>query len=385
MSKSKLTLLITGARAPVALDLARQFSRAGHTVHVADSLSSHLCRGSRAVAGEHHLPPPNEGLGPFGAALGSIVEENGIDLVLPTCEEIFHVARVAGRLPETCRLFAPDPATLRRLHSKLEFIRWAQDLGLPVPATRELTEKEQMRAAVGRPVVLKPAFSRFGCEVIILPTRESEVRDVEIGPERTWVEQEALVGDQYCTYSVAHEGRLTATSSYRGIYTSGGGPAIHFENASHPAIDEWVERFVAAIGFTGQIAFDFIVDKEGVARPLECNPRSTSGVHLFGDGERLVEAIVAPSPALQRPTPGFKTMLGAVMLMEGFPRALFGGRLGRWWRDFRDARDVIWRREDPKALFRQVGLMIALALIALRNRVGLSAASTLDIEWNGEE
>src|SRR5262249_42672740 len=53
------TILVTGARAPIALDLARSFEAAGHTVHLADSIRPWGARFTGAAGGRlHGLPPP---------------------------------------------------------------------------------------------------------------------------------------------------------------------------------------------------------------------------------------------------------------------------------------------------------------------------------------
>ena len=51
-------VLITGARAPVAVDLARAFAAAGHEVHLADSVTPWAARWSKAKRGRIVRLPP---------------------------------------------------------------------------------------------------------------------------------------------------------------------------------------------------------------------------------------------------------------------------------------------------------------------------------------
>lgn len=51
-------ILITGGRAPVALELARLFKAAGHRVYAAESAKYHLCRVSSAVEASFRVPSP---------------------------------------------------------------------------------------------------------------------------------------------------------------------------------------------------------------------------------------------------------------------------------------------------------------------------------------
>ena len=54
-----------------------------------------------------------------------------------------------------------------------------------------------------------------------------------------------------------------------------------FERVEHPAIADWITRFIAAAQWTGFIAFDIIVDEAGQPWGIECNPRTTSGLHFW--------------------------------------------------------------------------------------------------------
>ena len=51
-------VLLTGARAPIALDLARQFAAAGWQVHTADSQPAHATSARRRRGLELGSPPP---------------------------------------------------------------------------------------------------------------------------------------------------------------------------------------------------------------------------------------------------------------------------------------------------------------------------------------
>lgn len=62
-------ILITGARAPAALDLARQFAAAGHQVFVADSAPCMLAQSSSSIVRSFRLPPPRQQPAAFAAEL----------------------------------------------------------------------------------------------------------------------------------------------------------------------------------------------------------------------------------------------------------------------------------------------------------------------------
>jgi hypothetical protein len=369
------TVLLTGGRAPVCLELARAFAGAGWRVIVAESLPVHLCARSRAVAACHRVPEPNAEPAAFITALERIIDTEQIVLLLPTCEEIFWVARGLDRLQGRCRVLVEPLERLRQLHSKWAFIQLVASLGLPVPATTLLTERPSL-AENHEGLVLKPVFSRFAAKVQLLQPGQ---RPGPFAPTaaQPWVAQQLLRGRHLSTWSVAHAGRLTAHADYAAEFRAGGGACISFRPAGIPAVEDWVSRFVGALGFTGQIAFDFIQTADGTLYPLECNPRATSGLHLLQPAD-LVRALTDPTAPVQRP------VLTEVALR--IPLLLFGpqGKWRRWLHLLRHAKDAIHRPGDPWPLVDQLRMLGPLYRRARRQGISLIEATTADLEWNGE-
>jgi hypothetical protein len=367
------TILLTGGRAPATLDLARLLHAAGHTVLVAESLPRHLCQASRAVARCFDVPPPNPDHAGFIDALGSIIRVMGVKLLIPTCEEVFHVARGAARLP--CEVFAPPIDQLRRLHSKWEFIQ-----GLTVAKPRTWLLHELAERPPGK-LVLKPEFSRFSVHVRVL---EADQPLPEL--KGRWVVQEFIEGRPLCTYGVARDGRLLAHAAYAPDFTAGAGAAIHFVPLAHPALQAWVQDFVAAEHLTGQVAFDFIEAPDGTLYPLECNPRATSGLHLFADADRLDRAFCEEHPQLITPRPTARAQLALAMWVYGLAPAAQSGpkRLFEWARALGAAQDVVFRWDDPGPAMEQWLVFAELERRARAAGTTALEASTADIEWNGE-
>ncbi len=378
-------ILLTGGRAPATLNLARLFHAAGHTVFVAESIPRHLCRGSRAVAQNFWVPPPNRQPQQFIEALAEIAQQQQVDLLIPTCEETLFVAAGKAQLSPYCTIFTDNITVLETLHNKYSFVQQAKQFGLPVPRTQIITTPEQIYPHLPNSnVVLKPVYSRFGTQTIILPRRAADVPN-SISFHTPWVMQEFVPGQQLCTFSIAHAGRLAAHSTYAVEYTAGHS-AISFKPLHHPAAFEWVQHFVAQIRFTGQIAFDFIETRRGRVVAIECNPRLTSGIHLFGEPQKITQAYFGDQPQMVTPTPGKKMMLAPPMLVYGLPGVRSISALRRWANTFFTSRDVIFSRHDPlPGLFWQWASLAWFGRQSLKRGVSLPAATTLDIEWNGGE
>lgn len=408
-SSGTLRILLTGGRSPAALELARLFHASGHRVFAAESVPYHLCRVSRSVERCFAIPAPIDDPSGFARSLRTIAVENNIDLLIPVCEEIFHISRELSLFEGVCRVFASPLDDLERVHHKGTFIRFAERMGLQVPATVQIESPDDWLPLLDDPrfgegLVLKPAYSRFASRTLLIESRRGPIldrqrqetvrklRDAKVSPKRPWVAQELLRGEEWCTYSVAHNGVITAHAAYRSRFRAGRGASIHYEAAIQPRLWEWVRKFVRQSGFTGQVAFDFMVSAEGAVMPMECNPRATSGVHLFGSDGRLTEALLEPSgliadehvemPAVESGQDG--AMLSAAMLSYGLIQAARQRMLREWLRACRSSRDVVFRREDPKPFVEQFRLLAWTTRVARRRCISLQEATTFDIEWNGE-
>ncbi|MBU0552631.1 hypothetical protein KKF91_07135 [Myxococcota bacterium] len=381
-----IRVLLTGGRAPATLELARLLWRGGVEVTLVESLPATVTALSRAARRVYGAPGPRQDLAGFAAALARVIEAEAIDVVIPTCEEIFHVARVASTLPPRARLLVPPLATLRRLHSKHDFIAWARSMGLSVPETRRLTSREALAAHLeaegGHGWAFKPEFSRFSTATILRPAGLEAFEGVEISPARPWVAQRFIEGRALCSWGVAYEGELRVHACYP-VTIAASGAAITFEAEDHPGVAAWTRRFAAEAGLTGQLAFDFI-EREGIVYAIECNPRLTSGVHLFRGDARLAAAILGQAPGATLQPQGPPSTIFAALWIYGLIDALRQRRLRRWLRAALTARWVLWSWRDPMPFLLQ-GLSYGRLLLRAR-RLGASAilASTSDIEWNGE-
>jgi hypothetical protein len=380
-----MRVLILGGRAPAALDLARRFALRGATVHIADSVPCRISSWSRSVNAVHTIAAPRYALAQFARDIGKLILAHSIDMVVPTCEEVFFLSRIRAQLPAECNVFSAPFDLLRDLHSKWRFLGLAQGCGAIVPASASVDSLEAAREwAAGRAVVLKPEYSRFGVHVRLY--RSGIPADASPLPQLgRWVVQEFQRGRELCSYSTAVAGRLTAHVAYEPRYRLGNSSSYYFEEAQDPFIQGYVGALVDKIRFTGQISFDWIRDPSGQVSVLECNPRAISGVHLFSDADAVPDAMRGSVGNVLVPTFGTPRMLAPVMLAAGLPLALRTGKLGRWLNDWRRAKDVLSVAGDRMPLLGAARDMASFAAIAARARSSMREASTRDIEWDGED
>ncbi|MOA00421.1 hypothetical protein D3C78_1197800 [compost metagenome] len=209
-----------------------------------------------------------------------------------------------------------------------------------------------------------------------------------VNPNMPWVAQRRVYGRHICTYSIAFEGELLAHAAYLSHHRVGQGATVYFESFEHRAALEWVRKLVKAIRYTGQIAFDFIEEEGGCLYAIECNPRATSGIHLFGSGGELVQAFLRPG--MLRSTgdllmPGTaSSMLTVPMLTAGLTRIRSFHELRSWLQAFHSARDVVYARKDMLPYFEQMRVLLHVWRTSRSRRVTLTQATTIDMEWNGD-
>ena len=369
-------VLVTGARAPVALEVARSFAALGWRVHLADSVPATAARWSRLGAPVHRLPPPRTNFAQFRHHLAALALRTGADLIVPTCEEVFYVAAAEPGVP----VFAPPLATLRDLHSKARFIDLARQTGLDVPETRLVTDPGALTGLDRGRIVLKPEFSRFAAATLLRPSARQIAR-LRPSPEHAWVAQEFVAGEELCLWAAVRGGQATAHALYRPLWRHGRSAAYAFEAVDWPPALEIATCIAGATRMTGHLAFDLIRTPDGRAVPIECNPRAVSGVHLFA-GDTLARAILGePQPP---PTPGTRRHFAPAMALMGLPTALTRGELRAFTATWRSGADAIGRPGDRWPALGAVVDAARFAALGLTRRRNPTRQTTADIEWNGE-
>ncbi|MGN6083732.1 ATP-grasp domain-containing protein [Trinickia sp.] len=377
-------VLILGARAPVALDHARRFARQGWKVTMADSISCLISGASRSVDATVRIASPRHTPAQFAADLSHACAKHAIDLIVPNCEEVFFLSRYRHRLPGDVRVLADDFDKLRDMHSKWRFLSLAQGCGANVPESALVGSIDEARQWAGtNPVVLKPEFSRFGVHVRLY--RDGIPQDApELAALGKWVAQRYVRGTEYCSYSVADRGRLVAHSLYRPTWRMQTSSSYYFEPARIDAVREFVARFARKLDFTGQLSFDWIEHANGEVSVLECNPRATSGCHLFSLDDPLPAALDGTIDTCVEPVAPSPRMIGAVMLSTGLIDAAKHRELRGWMRDYRRATDVIRAAGDHRPFVGAVLDLVSYARLARAQRCNMREAATRDIEWDGQ-
>lgn len=382
---SSKKILITFARSFLTLELARQFDAAGHQVYVADSMKYPVSQFSNAIRQSFQVTSPRFDPKGYIDALSEIVQKHQIDLVIPVYEEIFYLSMMQDRFPPACKLFIASFKMYDELHNKWTFQCRLKTLGIETLDIILLrSQKEFQQFKFEKPYALKPCYSRASQKVRKI-TSAKTLQDLPFEPHNPWLLQEWMDGDRFCTYSVCHQGKVYAHSTYPVRYAIDGHSCLTFEAVDHPQIQKWIVNFISKINFTGQIAFDFIVSSQKKVFAIECNPRATSGILLFSPEDRLDRAFFQDNSSLILPKNGAKKQIATGMLLYGWRKgALPGNRWQQFLKDFFSTRDVVFRTSDLKPFLFEP--LVFANILRMSKKYGISVPDAFihDHEWNGE-
>jgi hypothetical protein len=272
---------------------------------------------------------------------------------------------------------------MKALHHKGSFATFTRALAVQAPESHLLRDRAAIAPFLSESTrwVFKPAYSRFAAKTLARPG-VFELANISPTEQFPWVAQRWVEGREVCSYSLLVNGELRAHACYFPKYRVGVGSGIFFEPVDPPEVEQFVRDFGRATAYTGQVGFDFIQGVDGKTSVLECNPRATSGIHLFADQRTaLVDAFLKGSPHLLKPA--------AKPRMIGLCMALFGGPRHFWkrsfWSDFFTTPDVVFSSRDPCPAGGQFIGLGEVVLRALSRRRGLIPAATDDIEWDGQD
>lgn len=366
-----MRVLITGARAPVAIEWAGVCHRLGWSVYLTDSLAFPLGSALTFIEAFQQTTAPRFAPDEYRANIEEMIEQFNIGWVIPTCEEIFYLAPLVERHPQI-EWFLPDSDLLYRLHHKAEVFEVLAGLpGIAFPNTRLVAS--QADCEINNSSVLKPVFSRFGGQVLRSVTQKT-LAELDISPSRPWVQQQKIRGDAIVSYGLFHRGRLLAHQAYRPLYCVNDSAATAFEPIDHSAAENFMLAFGAKYQFHGQVSFDYI-EADSELYVIECNPRATSGLHFVAPRILGFDRYFIVTEPHQEPM----KYLGTLTLLAAGPRNWVRRQ---FWHALRNGQSVLKPFKPFMKTWQKVLGTLELIAIALRHRISLSDATTFDIEFN---
>ncbi|MCG7634518.1 ATP-grasp enzyme [Gordonia McavH-238-E] len=376
------TVMVSGGKMTKALSLARAFHSAGHRVVLVESSKYRFTghRFSRAVDAFHCVPDPTDP--DYALALRDVARREGVDVFVPVASPAasVHDADARRLLDDVCEVVHGDSATVRMLDDKASFSETASAMGLSVPEWQRITAPEQIgdfEFRPGRDYILKRiAYNPVGRMDLTRLSDRTPERNLEfahslgISEDDPWILQEFIEGQEYCTHGTVREGRLTVFACCESSAFQ-----VNYAMIDKPEIRSWVEKFVKALGVTGQLSFDFIEGGDGHVYAIECNPRTHSAITMFYDHDKLAEAYLERVDVAVVPTPQSKP---TYWIYHELWRLLTQPNRSRRLRGIQEGTDAIYARWDPLPYFLVHHLQIPTLL--LKN--ALTGGSWSRIDFN---
>lgn len=377
-------ILLTGGRTSAALTLARAFHKAGHWVAMAESLRGHLSQPSNAIDRNFTVPSPRHETGAFTRTLIQLIVENKIDVLIPTFEEAFYVAMAHDQLP--CPVFTESFKNMNIVRNKWFFVVTAIEFELFAPETMLIINQDDLLQAFAqwRELDLKPVYPRFSTPTLRLPTLRQALSTLKHESSAHWIAQEHLPGQKYGTYSICHDGHITAHTTYVSHSANPPEGTQGLKHVDHPGIFNWVKTYIEKQQWTGQIAFRFVETNYGRLSAMECIPHATDGLHLLASNPEFVDAFFDPQMSCINPLDLHSAKPASPVSKNILARSVRQEKLGRRLSTFFTGEDAIWDSGDPLPLLLYFRSILAYMKLARMNKIPRPQALTFDIEWNGE-
>jgi hypothetical protein len=228
--------------------------------------------------------------------------------------------------------------------------------------------------------IVKPVYSCSG-RGVLFRHKGAALPDLSAQP---MIVQQWLKGSVLSTFSIARSGVAGNTVVYRGAVMSGT-VAVCFERVAesdphHQPVVAWVKRFVEAARFDGFISFDLVVDDEGKAHGIECNPRATSGLHFVDPRDLALCVLDRQSSTTMRFRPE-RLMQQFYPCLTELQKSMFRGNFRLNLNRFLRARDVTWHWRDPLPFLTMPFTAWQIIWLSIRRGTSFGEVATLDVGW----
>ncbi|MCH9617824.1 MAG: hypothetical protein SP1CHLAM9_11450 [Chlamydiia bacterium] len=378
------TILITNGRFPATLDLIRNLSRGGHKVIVAETSLYHYCSTSKATAKNVLIPSPRECEEGYILKILQVIEEEKVDFFLPAWEDVLVVSKHLDRFPKGVA-FTSEYQVVHALHNKWEFSKLLTRLGYPSPSTFLVNSQVELDSVPFDAFYIKACYSR-GSESAYFVDRKENIPKIQNPQEFPLLVQEKIEGNQFCTYSICHNGKVTAHATYPLHYAKYDGSktrgtfCLSFEEVKHKKIYALVEEIAQKINYTGSLAFDIFENGDKLSI-LECNPRLTSGVTLLTSQDRLADAYFNTIEKTLHPIENEQTQLLFPSILFATKKSIKNGSFRPFIKTLFNAKDVIFHKNDMKPFFFQPVIGIHNLLLKFKYKKSVISSYSHDLDY----
>jgi predicted ATP-grasp superfamily ATP-dependent carboligase len=290
VEEGAMGVIVTNAKSRIGYGVARSLGREGVKVITADFLRPSMSFFSRYSQTHFIYPSPYDQPEQFVTALIRAVQETECNVLMPTYDETYVVARYQDMLSPYARVPIPTYDQIMAVHCKDNLMRVGATLGICVPQTfipLDIQDLTYVLDTFQFPVVLKPIKGAGGWGMKQVDSKE-ELADTyqkqlkELNLDSLMI-QEYIPGSVYGTAMLFNHGQLRAQFSHKVLraFSAGGGTPTVRIGVKFPEMETALQKLLVHLNWHGVCQADFIRHSEtGTPYLLDANPRFWGS--LFG-------------------------------------------------------------------------------------------------------
>ncbi len=273
----------------------------GNHIEICDPDPLCIGRFSRFVRRFHRCPGLASDPVGYLAFLLNLLTRERFDVLLPTHEQGYLLAKVAGRLAPLTAIALPAFENYAAVHDKAGFSWLLTELRLPQPRTEIVTSAAELRQWPLFPSVIKTAVGTASRGIFFVHNTgdlERVAADLEEAGdfEGEIVIQVFAAGPLERAQAVFSHGRIIGAHEYRQVAEGPGGGDRIKESVCRPNVRAHLAQIGERLQWHGALSVDYILkEPETIPLYIDCNPRLVEPVNAFLSGVDLAGLLVAVS------------------------------------------------------------------------------------------
>jgi hypothetical protein len=273
-----MRILLSEGASTSAREAITALSLGGHEVEVCDPDPHCLARFSSLVARVHRCPGLGADPAGYLVFVLRLLETDRYDVLLPIHEQGFLFAKAVVEIRPHTAVALPSFESYARLHNKATFSGLLDELGLPQPPTRLVSDRDELSRIDRFPLVLKAAIGTASRGAWIV-RGETELRSALDELEAIGGYDDAVLVQDFASGALEHAQAVFAQGEMAGFHAwrqvtrgAGGGDAIK-ESVTRPAVRGHLAAIGERLRWHGAFTVDYILDDQDRPLYIDGNPR----------------------------------------------------------------------------------------------------------------
>ena len=271
-----------------------------HVIDIMDPSRIFQSRYSRFVHRRHRCPSFSRNPKAYLIFLHALLRQENYDVLLPTHEQVYLVARCQELLGRHVGLAVPSFESLHRMQSKSQFVRLIAELDLPQPWFSVVQQHDELASHDQFPCYVKANYSTAGDGVRRVENHAQMLQMAGDFERRGWlngsnevVVQGVAKGIESISYAVFQHGRLVGYNGAEFDWPGMRGWALCGTSKIHAQVIDHLRQIGEKLNWHGALFLDYFYDP-ATQTPLyiECNPRIGGACQAMTAGVNLAQQLV---------------------------------------------------------------------------------------------